>query len=316
MSKRSDTVAAEECVALGAAERQLDAYPNREVHLGDLAIARALPIRDRRLVGPWCFLDRFGPLTFNDGKPMDVAPHPHIGLQTVTWLHEGEVVHDDSLGFESVLRPGGVNVMTSGGGIAHAEQTPRDNTGRLNGVQLWTALPDQHRHMPAGFAHVQEVPALERPAGTVRIFAGTLESAVSPAPYFSPLLGADVQVHARHELALPLDPAFEHAVLVMSGDCALNGQPLEDRMLYYLGTTRTEVCVSSQAGARVLLIGGPPFPEKILMWWNFVARTPEEIAEARADWEERRRFGDVRAYDGPRLSAPALTRLARPNPVS
>ena len=124
MSKRSEPVAAEECVALGAAERQLEAYPNREVTLGALVIARALPIRDRRLVGPWCFLDRFGPLTFNDGKPMDVAPHPHIGLQTVTWLHEGEVVHDDSLGCASVLRPGGVNVMTSGGGISHAFDSP------------------------------------------------------------------------------------------------------------------------------------------------------------------------------------------------
>lgn len=107
MSKRSETVAAEECIALGAVQRQLDAYPNREVNLGALAVARALPIKDRRLVGPWCFLDRFGPLTFDEGKPMDVAAHPHIGLQTVTWHHDGEVVHDDSLGYESVLRPGG-----------------------------------------------------------------------------------------------------------------------------------------------------------------------------------------------------------------
>ena len=122
MSKRSETIAAEECIALGAGQPQLDAYPNREVNLGALVVARALPIKDRRLVGPWCFLDRFGPLTFSEGKPMDVAPHPHIGLQTVTWLHQGEVVHDDSLGYESVLRPGGLNVMTSGAGIAHAEQ--------------------------------------------------------------------------------------------------------------------------------------------------------------------------------------------------
>lgn len=317
MSKRSDiAVAAEECVALGAGERQLEAYANREVHLGTLTIARALPIRDRRLVGPWCFLDRFGPLTFNDGKPMDVAPHPHIGLQTVTWLHEGEVVHDDSLGYESVLRPGGVNVMTSGGGIAHAEQTPRDHTGRLNGVQLWTALPDQHRHMNPGFSHVQEVPTLEYPSGVVQVFAGELEGARSPAPYYSALLGADVRVHPRHELTLPLDPAYEHAILVMAGDCALDGQSLEPRMLYYLGTARADACFSSRGGGRLLLIGGPPFPETILMWWNFVARTPEEIAQARADWEERRRFGEVPAYDGPRLTAPALTRLARPNPVS
>lgn len=316
MSKRSETVAAEECVALGAAERQLDAYPNRDVNLGALAVARALPIKDRRLVGPWCFLDRFGPLTFTEGKPMDVAPHPHIGLQTVTWLHAGEVAHNDSLGYESVLRPGGVNVMTSGGGIAHAEQTPRDNTGRLNGVQLWTALPDQQRHMPPGFSHVQEVPVIERPSGIVQIFAGELDGAASPAPYYSALLGADAKVHRGRELVLPLNPAFEHAVLVMSGDCTLDGQLLEHRMLYYLGTARTEACFSSKEGGRVLLIGGPPFPETILMWWNFVARTPDEITQARADWEERRRFGEVNAYAGPRLPAPALTRFARPNPIS
>lgn len=316
MSKRSETVAAEECLALGARDRQLDAYPNRDVHLGALTIARALPIKERRLVGPWCFLDRFGPLSFSEGKPMDVAPHPHIGLQTVTWLHEGEIVHDDSLGYESVLRPGGVNVMTSGGGIAHAEQTPRDHTGRLNGVQLWTALPDQHRHMAPDFLHVEDVPAVERPSGIVRIFAGELDGAASPARYYSPLLGADVRVHPGHELMLPLTSAYEHAILVMTGDCALDGQTLEQRTLYYLGTTRADACFSSREGGRVLLIGGPPFPEKILMWWNFVARTPEEIAHARADWEDRRRFGEVIAYDGPRLTAPMLTRFAGPNPAS
>lgn len=206
--------------------------------------------------------------------------------------------------------------MTSGGGISHAEQTPRDNTGRLDGVQLWTALPDEHRHMAPGFSHVPEVPTIERPSGVVRIFAGELEAAASPVPYYSALLGADVQVHPRHELMLPLNPAYEHAILVMSGDCALNGQPLEQWMLYYLGTTRSDACFSSKDGGRVLLIDGPPFPETIPMWWNFVARTSDEITQARADWEEERRFGAVKAYTGPRLSAPALTRFARPNPVS
>ena len=316
MSKRSDAVSAEECISVGASQRRLESYPNREVNLGALAVARALPIRDRRLVGPWCFLDRFGPLTFSEGKPMDVAPHPHIGLQTVTWLHEGEVVHDDSLGSAAILHPGGVNVMTSGAGIAHAEQTPREHTGRLNGVQLWTALPDQYRHAAPGFVNVAEVPAIERPAGVVQVFAGNIEGVRSPAPYYSPLLGADVRVHPRQSLDIPLEPTYEHAVLVMSGDCVLDGDQLAQRALYYLGTTRAEASFSSSAGTRVLLIGGPPFPETILMWWNFVARTAEEIAQARIDWEERRRFGDVVAYNGARLKAPSLTRFARPNPVS
>ena len=316
MSRRSETVAAEMCVALGATDARVESYPSRELSLGSLAIARALPVKDRRLVGPWCFLDRFGPLTFNEGKPMDVAPHPHIGLQTVTWLLQGEVVHDDSLGYESVLLPGGVNVMTSGSGIAHAEQTPRDNSGRLNGIQLWVALPEDQRQMPARFEQVKEVPALELPAGLVQIFAGTLHGETSPAVHFSEILGADLRVHSGHSLVLPLDPTFEHALLVLSGDAALNGQPLEDRVLYYIGSARSEMSVSSRNGGGLLLIGGPPFSEKILMWWNFVARTQEEIVQARADWEAGRRFGEVLAYKGPRLSAPSLLRFARPNPVS
>ena len=316
MSKRSEPGAAEECIALGAGRPALDSYPNRELSLGSLAISRALPVRDRRLVGPWCFLDRFGPLSFTEGKPMDVAPHPHIGLQTVTWLLDGEVLHDDSLGSQSLLRPGGVNVMTSGAGIAHAEQTPRDHSGRLNGVQLWTALPDADRAMPAEFAHVPAVPRFESPDGCVQVFAGALLGAQSTAPYFSDLLGADLQLNPRRTLSIPLKPAFEHAVLVLDGDCALDGQVIEPHMLHYLGTMRTAADFSSREGGRVLLIGGPPFPEAILMWWNFVARTQDEIARAAADWEGRERFGEVRAYHGPRLTAPSLTRFARANPVS
>jgi redox-sensitive bicupin YhaK (pirin superfamily) len=316
MSKREDTVSAEECVSLGAIAPTLDSYPTRELSLGALTVARALPVKDRRLVGPWCFLDRFGPLTFAEGKPMDVAPHPHIGLQTVTWLLDGDVVHDDSLGSEAVLRPGGVNVMTAGAGIAHAEQTPRENSGRLDGVQLWVALPDQQRHTTAAFEHVQEVPAVDSRGGEIRVFAGVFEGASPATTHYSDLIGVDLRLRARGTLDLPLNPRYEHAVLVLNGDCALDGQPLDPRMLYYLGIRRSGAELWSREGARVLLIGGPPFGERILMWWNFVARTPEEIAEARADWEARRRFGDVPAYDGPRLSAPSLVQFARPNPVS
>jgi quercetin 2,3-dioxygenase len=316
MSRRFESVAAEACVALGAKDGRVESYPNRELTLGSLAISRALPVKQRRLVGPWCFLDRFGPLTFSKGKPMDVAPHPHIGLQTVTWLLQGEVMHDDSLGYESILRPGGVNVMTSGNAIAHAEQTPGDNSGQLSGVQLWVALPDSHRHMSATFEHIAQVPVIESPAGRVQVFAGALQGETSPAVHFSEILGADLHVHAGHTLTLPLRATFEHALLVLSGDITLDSEPLEERVLYYVGTTRSAASVSSRNGGRLLLIGGPPFPETILMWWNFVARTEEEIAQARADWEAGQRFGNVTAYSGPRLSAPSLVRFARPNPVS
>ena len=312
----SRMVGAEECVALGATERTLEAYPNRDVSLGKLTVTRVLPIRDRRMIGPWCFLDRFGPLSFGDDKPMDVAPHPHTGLQTVTWLLEGEVLHDDSLGCEATAKPGGVNVMTSGRGIAHAEQTPRQHSGRLNGGQLWVALPDEYRHIDPSFDGIERVPLIESPGGLTQVFAGTLAGVASPSRHFSELVGADVQVHPGLSLELELRPSHEHAVLVLDGDCSVEGEPLQPRMLYYLGANRPSVSLASRSGGRIMLIGGPPFAERILMWWNFVARTPEEIAQYRDDWEQQRRFGEVRSYDGARLAAPELARLARPNAMS
>jgi len=312
----SRTVAAEECTALGATQHTLEAYPNRDVSLGHLTVTRVLPIRDRRMIGPWCFLDRFGPLSFSGDKPMDVAPHPHTGLQTVTWLLEGEVLHDDSLGSEATARPGGVNVMTSGRGIAHAEQTPRQNSGRLNGAQLWVALPDAHRHVEPSFDGIERVPLIEEPGGLAQVFAGSVGTVTSPGRHFSDLVGADLQVHPGSELSLDLRRDFEHAVLVLDGDLSIEGEPLLPRMLYYLGANRSNAAFTSRTGGRALLIGGPPFAERILMWWNFVARTPEEIAQYREDWESQRRFGDVPSYKGERLAAPELARIARPGAMS
>ena len=309
-------VAAEQCVGLAPRNKTLQSFPMKEVQLGTLPVARALPVRNRRLVGPWCFLDRFGPLTFADEKPMDVAPHPHIGLQTVTWLLEGEIVHNDSLDFEAIVRPGGVNVMTAGNGIAHAEQTPRQNTRRLDGVQLWVALPNASRTSDPSFEAFSQVPVLEDRGATIQVFSGSLRGTQSPAHHYSDLVGADVEIRRGQALELELNPSYEHAVLVLSGHCSIAGEALPERKLHYLGTQRSSLALSSRDGGRLLLIGGPPFPETILMWWNFVARAPEEIAQARADWEERRRFGDVSAYRGARLSAPSLMRFARPNPVS
>jgi redox-sensitive bicupin YhaK (pirin superfamily) len=186
----------------------------------------------------------------------------------------------------------------------------------LNGVQLWVALPDRDRHMPALFQHVDRVPLDEQPGGIVQVFAGTLGALASPATHHSGIFGGDVQVHPGAALDLPLDVAYEYAALVLDGDCRVEGQPLQERVLYYLGANRSEVCFTSRSGGRLLLVGGPPFPEKILMWWNFVARTPQEIADARSDWEERRRFGEVTGYSGPRLAAPSLVKFANPNPAS
>ena len=291
-------------------------YECRDMRVGELAVSRALPVAGRRMIGPWCFLDRYGPLTFSAGRPMDVAPHPHIGLQTVTWLLEGEVVHDDSLRIEAIVRPGGVNVMTSGRGIAHAERTPTANVGRLHGVQLWVALPDRDRHAEPSFEHLVEVPRVEPHGGIVQVFSGALAGAASRARHFSDLVGADIEIHRGGQVGLPLDSRYEHGFVVMAGEAAIEGERLEPRVLYYLGAGRPDVTLASREGGRVLLVGGPPFPETIVMWWNFVARTPDEIAAARDDWEARRRFGEVPAYDGPRTPAPGLSRLVAPTPMS
>ena len=309
-------VAAAECEAFGASDHQFETFTGKDIALGALTVTRVLPVKGRRLVGPWCFLDRFGPMTFTNPEPMDIGAHPHIGLQTVTWLVDGELVHYDSLGHEALLRPRGVNVMTSGAGIAHAERAPAANSGRMNGAQLWVALPGQERSRSASFQHVDEVPAGEQPGGIVQVFAGSLAGQHAPAAHYSAIVGADLQVQARSAITLPLDPTFEHAVIVLNGDCRFQGQPLQERTLYYLGANRSDAGFSSQAGGRMLLIGGPPFAERILMWWNFVAGTPREIVDARADWEARRRFGDVSGYAGPRLAAPDLTRFANANPGS
>jgi quercetin 2,3-dioxygenase len=202
--------------------------------------------------------------------------------------------------------------MTSGGGIAHSEETPAKNSGVLNGVQLWVALPNADRNGEASFQYIQEVPVIEQGGGTVSTFAG----GSSPAKHFSPVLGTDIAVYATASVELPLDHSFEHAALLMTGDVEIDGQSIDSTSLWYLGTNRSSIEFKSRNGCRVLLIGGLPFPETILMWWNFVARTPEEIEQAVSDWRSHERFGEVKAYRGPRLDAPPVQKFAAPNPAS
>lgn len=286
----------------------LESLPARTTELGSLKIVRALPRRRRRMVGPWCFLDRYGPLSFTSEKAMDVAPHPHIGLQTVSWLLEGEVVHNDSLGCEALMRAGQLNLMTSGQGIAHSEETPKGNSGRLNGLQLWVALPDEQRNILPVFDHYSSLPVVESSAGTVSVIIGELLGARSPARTFSPMIGADINLRKGQRMVLPSRPDFEHAIFVLNGDVVLEDQPLGHEMLHYLGTSRDEIHLRGNSDSRVMLIGGVPFDEPVLMWWNFVARTHEEIVQAREDWAHHKRFGEVKAYHGPRLSAPDMQR--------
>ena len=237
---------------------------------------------------------------------MDIGAHPHMGLQTVSYLMDGEILHHDSLGCEALARPGTVNVMTSGAGIAHAEESPVDHSGRLHGVQLWVALPDSRRHGAADFQHVEETPVLELPGGNVRVFGGAMLNAVSKARHYSELLGADVSIEPGAAFELPLDPRFEHGVLVLEGNVAADGAALSGDALYAAAPGRGSIELRSDSGARVLLLGGLPFEERILMWWNFVARDMGEIRAAREAWETGDRFGHIRGFRGPRIAAPPV----------
>jgi hypothetical protein len=313
VSNLAPTTTVETCVSEPTAAPTLEVLPGRLTDLGGLAIRRLLPRSQRRLVGPWCFLDSYGPLTFSSGKPMDVAPHPHVGLQTVSWLLDGDLLHKDSLGMEGAAGPGVLNLMTAGRGIAHSEETPPRNAGRLRGLQLWVALPGASRDIGPAFDQHRALPALELPGGRATILLGEMSGVRSPARTFSPMVGADVAGDPDRRLVLPLAPAFEHALVPLQGACSLDGQPLSIDTLYYLGSGRRELTVfSGPQPVRALLLGGAPFGETILMWWNFVARSADEIVAAREDWEAGRRFGDVAAYAGPRLAAPPF--VARPVP--
>jgi quercetin 2,3-dioxygenase len=282
-------------------------YPARTTDLGGgLSVIRALPLRQHRLVGPWCFLDHFGPVSFNNRKLMDIAPHPHMGLQTVSWLFEGEVLHNDSLGCSGIVRPGELNLMTAGTAIAHSEETPPRNSGKLHGLQLWVALADAERHRQPSFDHYKELPILEPGGGSAHVFVGELADQRSPARVFSPSVGAELNLVANANMQLPLNPTWEHALVVIEGELILEGQPLSPGALHYLGAQRSGMQLSTKHAARAVLIGGAPFGESIIIWWNFVARTAEEIQLAREDWERHRRFGEVHAYKGARLRAPAF----------
>lgn len=289
----------------------------REVPLGGLRammVRRTLPHRERTLVGAWCFVDHFGPST----TPMDVAPHPHCGLQTVTWVFEGQIEHRDSAGNVQLINPGEVNLMTAGDGISHSEVSRSDN---LRGVQLWVAQPDADRSGSNGFDHfvtpVTELPVMAGQA-TARVFVGELAGAASPVRTFSQLVAAQVELAPGTAVDIAVDPAFEHAVLLDDGDLTIApGDAMEEEALA-LGHAELGLVdrgrdhirfMSGDSAVRAVLIGGVPLDEEIMMWWNFIARTHEEIVAARDEWQaDSGRFGTVEGYVGPtdRIPAPEL----------
>ena len=319
MTNLDPAPAEQTCVAGPAADVEL--VEPRDVPLGGpraMTVRRTLPSRARSLVGPFCFADHYGPDDVATTGGMDVPPHPHTGLQTVTWLFEGSVLHRDALGSEQVVVPGQLNLMTAGRGICHSEEsTPAlfPDSPVLHGVQLWTALPGSAREGERAFDHVADVPTFTVDGALVRVFMGTLGGVTSPARAYSPLVAAQVDVPAGARVTLPVDPAFEHAVLVDRGPLRFEGHDVDVAWLAYAPPRRDVLVLEAgEQPVRAVLMGGTPFEEPVLMWWNFVGRSHDEVVEARARWQAAiagdadglGRFGEVTGYPGPALPAPEL----------
>jgi redox-sensitive bicupin YhaK (pirin superfamily) len=292
------------------------AEPVRELQVGAavalggpraMSVTRTLPNRARRMVGAWCFVDYYGPDDLAGGAGMQVPPHPHTGLQTVSWLVAGEVLHRDSVGSVQLVSPGQLNLMTAGHGISHSEESPADHSPVLHGVQLWTVLPDGDRHVPPHFEHHPTLPELTDSGVSVIVIMGELGGAASPADVYSPLVGAEARLEPGADTRLPVHADWEYAALALAGDVDVDGVRLSPGPLLYLGTGRVDLPVRANCAARLLLIGGEPFDEHIVMWWNFVGRGHEDIVAAREGWMRGDpRFGTVHGYPGDRLPAPAL----------
>jgi redox-sensitive bicupin YhaK (pirin superfamily) len=280
----------------------------RVVPLGESTVVRRLlPNLGRRMVGAWCFVDHYGPDDIADEPGMQVPPHPHMGLQTVSWLHDGEVLHRDSLGSVRTVRPRELGLMTSGRAIAHSEESPRPHPRVLHGAQLWVALPDAHRNDAPAFEHHADLPVAAGGGGLrATVILGDLDGAASPGTTYTPIIGADLTLAAGTDARLPLERDFEYAVLAMSGAAVVDGVPVEAGSMLYLGAGRTELPLRADVDSGLMLLGGEPFEEQIVMWWNFVGRTGDDIARARADWMSGSRFGEVTGYDGATLPAPEL----------
>lgn len=320
------------CVAGGEHRAGVEILTPRDVPLGGpraMGVRRTIPQRQRSLVGAWCFCDHYGPDDVSRSDGMQVPPHPHIGLQTVSWLFAGEILHRDSVGSLEHVRPGELNLMTAGVGISHSEESPADDRPPvLHGVQLWTVLPSSDSTTEPHFEHHEDLPVAWVDGARVQVFMGSLrvagETLTSPARTYTPLVGAQLDLPAGSAVVLDVEPGFEHALLVDAGDATLEGERVPPDNLGYLAPGRDQLrVVAGSSDVRAVLIGGTPFEEDVIMWWNFVGRSHDEIVQAREDWMRQmtsgdgvdtvytagaseRRFGLVEGYASGPLRAPVL----------
>jgi quercetin 2,3-dioxygenase len=292
--------------------------PARDVVLGRGTPARRLlPNKARRMIGPWCLAHHFGPDDVRTTGGLRLPPHPYAGLQTVTWLFDGIVRHSDSLGNEQELRPGELSLLTAGPGVCRAEHSPPDAPATLHGVQLWAALPGSAR-AGAGpaFTHLSEPPTYVEQGATLRVLAGSLVGETSPAPAYSALVAAEITLEPGATATVPLEEHFEHGVLVVRGELLADGETVGRDEMVYLGRDRLGLGLAAPddaAGPTVLLLlGGEPFAEELVLWWNFLGRDHDEIVRHREDWNGEgtswvpAHFGEVPGFEGRRMLAPPM----------
>lgn len=276
----------------------IEVREGRTTTIGRLGVVRVLPTKRRRTIGPWCFVDLMSPDDVAEPPPLEIGPHPHIGLATVTWLLSGSALHSDSLGTEQLIRPGQLNLMTAGHGIAHAELGIATGVGfeesGTMGVQMWLAQPEATRHGGSRFQHLSELPTVDLGTGEARLLIGSLLDEVSPAVFEHPAIGIELTVSPM--VLLPTDPAFEHGVIPIDKPLLVDDTIVEPGSVATVPRGREELRMETRSGrARLMLLGGQPLGERIQMWWNFVARSPEEITTAWRDWQQHNedRFGPV-----------------------
>ena len=274
-------------------DNRVEVIESREAQVADLRVRRALPTKGRRTVGAWCFVDHMGPMSPSPDRSIDVAPHPHLGLQTVTWLFSGEFLHRDSLGSEQLIRAGQLNLMTSGHGVAHSEENPGLRSGEMHGMQLWIAQPSMTRDGGADFEHFDELPRTDTSNLTTTVLVGSFGDVSSPARRDSEHVGVELDLHGG-PVTMALEPTYEYALIVANGAVMVEDTVVRPGALVYLGAGLDECRFDSSGPSRAMLIGGVPFSERLFMWWNFVARTQDEISDAWRAWATGdERFGPV-----------------------
>lgn len=282
----------------------------RKVEIGTrtgIAIERTLPHREFRTIGAWCFVDHFGPT--DQIKAMSVAAHPHTGLQTVTWLFQGLVEHRDSVGSVQQISPGELNLMTAGKGISHSELST-NQSDYLHGVQLWIVLPDEFRNIDGNFAHYENLPVVENSDYQLHLFIGSFGAVAAPVKVYSNLIGAEINIKSANKFELALDPKFEHGFLVISDFTVIDGSKVSSGSMIYFPAGKKSIEIQGSPESKIILLGGEPFEEPFIMWWNFIGRTHDEIVEMRTDWESRnKRFGSFEDQIGGSISAPPMPNL-------